>query len=230
MSEAIRLLVADDHALIRAGLTKTLAIEADIKIVGEAEDGQRAIDKALQLKPDVILMDIYMPGRTGLEAMVAIKESLPATRVLILTVSDREDDLFQALRLGAQGYLLKSARIGEVADAVRRTAGGEAMLSPPLAARLIAEFRQKREDVAELSAREKEVLQLVGEGLTNTEIGGRLSLSESTVRTYLERTLDKLHLRNRAEAIVYASRHHLADSRSSSNRARPPQPSLLTTQ
>lgn len=212
MAQVIRVLIADDHAVVRTGLASILAAESDIRIVGEAGDGVEAINKALELKPDVILMDIFMPRRSGLEAMVAIKESLPNARVLILTISEREEDLFQALRFGAQGYLLKSATISEVVDAVRWTAAGEVMLSPHVVAKLVAEFRDKEKasgDELGLSARETEVLSLVGEGLTNTEIGNRLFIGESTVRTYLRRLLEKLHLRNRAEAVAYATRHHL---------------------
>ncbi len=208
MAEPIRVLVVDDHAVVRSGLANILGAESDINIVGEARDGLEAINKALELKPDVILMDIFMPGLSGLEATVAIRQSLPDTRILILTVSEREEDLFQALRLGAQGYLLKSATITEVVEAVRTTAAGEAMLSPHIATRLVAEFRE-RADEPRLSDRETEVLQLVGEGLTNTEIAHRLFIGESTVRTYLHRLLDKLQLRNRAEAVAYATRHHL---------------------
>jgi len=207
MTEVIKVLIADDHPVIRAGLAKILGAESDITIVGEARDGLEAINKALELKPDVILMDIFMPRCSGLEATVAIRQELPDARLLILTISEREEDLFQALRLGAQGYLLKSATITEVAEAVRKTAAGEAMLSPAIAARLVAEFRRKAEDETKLSAREAEVLQLLGEGLTNTEISHRLFISESTVRTHLQRLLNKLHLKNRTEAIGYAIRH-----------------------
>lgn len=206
MAEKIKVLVADDHAVVRAGLATILGEQPDIIIIGEARDGLEAISKALELKPDVILMDIFMPNCTGLDAMISIRESLPDARVLILTVSEHEDDLFRALRFGAQGYLLKSANIDEVADAVRQVASGEAILSPHIATRLVAEFR-KKDDEPKLSARELEVLQLVGEGLTNTRIADRLFISESTVRTYLRRLLDKLHLSHRTEAIAYAVRH-----------------------
>jgi DNA-binding NarL/FixJ family response regulator len=205
MDKAIRVLIADDHAVVRAGLVKILGAEADITIVGEAEDGLEAIGKALELKPDVILMDIFMPRCSGLEATVAIRQKLSDTRLLILTVSDREEDLLQALRFGAQGYILKSASITELADAVRKVAAGEAMLSPHILTQLVAEFREKADEPA-LSAREGEVLQLLGDGLTNTEIANRLFIGESTVRTYLRRLLDKLHLKNRSEAIAYAAR------------------------
>ena len=208
MTEAIRVLIADDHAVVRAGLAKILGAESDITIVGEAKDGLEAIEKALELKPDVILMDIFMPRCSGLEATVAIRQKLADARLLILTVSEREEDLFQALRFGAQGYLLKSATITEVADAVRMIAAGEAMLSPHIITRLVAELREKADEPA-LSTREAEVLQLLGEGLSNTEIANRLFIGESTVRTYLHRILDKLHLKNRAGAVAYATRHHL---------------------
>jgi len=213
MAEEIRVLIANDHALVRTGLNTILGAEPDIKIVGEARDGFEVINKSLELKPDVILMDIFMPGCTGIEAMVTIKESFPSAKVLILTISDHDEDLFKALRFGAQGYLLKGASISEVVDAIRRTAAGEVMLSPRAVARLVAEFRYKEEAAGVelgLSARETEVLRLVGEGLTNTEIAKRLFIGESTVRTYLRRILEKLHLRNRIEAATYAVRHRLS--------------------
>ena len=211
MAEAIKVLIADDHAVVRAGLVSILGAESDIAIVGEARDGLEAIEKALELEPDVILMDIFMPRSNGLEALAAIKQKLADTRVLILTISEREEDLFEALRFGAEGYLLKSATITEVVDAVRRTAGGEAMLSPHIATKLVAEFNNRTHQ-PKLSSREVEVLRLLGEGLTNTEIASRLFISESTVRTHFRRLLDKLHLKNRAEAIVYAARHHLSSN------------------
>ena len=214
MGETIRVLIADDHAVVRAGLATILGAESDIAIVGEAKDGLEAIDRAVELKPDVILMDIFMPRCNGLEATVAIKQKLADARLLILTVSEREEDLLQALRFGAQGYLLKSANITEVADAVRMVAAGEAMLSPHIITRLVAEFREKANGPA-LSDREAEVLQILGEGLTNTEIARRLFISESTVRTYLRRLLDKLQLKNRAEAIAYAARHPMLNSKPS---------------
>lgn len=206
--DQIKVLIADDHPVIRFGLAASLRGEADIAVVGEAVDGVEATEKALNLKPDVVIMDIYMPKRNGLEAMTRIREGLPGVRVLILTVSDGDEELFQALRLGAEGYLLKSSSIGEIAAAVRRTAAGEAVLSPAMSARLVAEFRE-RDNQPRLSEREKEVLRLVGMGLSNSQIASRLFLSESTVRTYMQRLLDKLHLKNRAEATAYAARRHL---------------------
>ncbi len=208
MVDAIRVLIADDHAVVRSGLANILGAEPDIKIVGEARDGLEAIQKAVELKPDVILMDIFMPRCSGLEATVAIRQKLDDVKLLILTISDREEDLFKALRFGAQGYLLKSASITEVVEAVRKTAASEAMLSPDIATKLVAEF-SNRSNKPKLSTRESEILQLLGEGLTNTEIANRLFIDESTVRTHFRRIRDKLHLRNRAEAIAYATRNHI---------------------
>ncbi len=212
MQGKITVLVADDHAVVRSGLAHILRFDPGIKVVGEAKDGIEAVAKSLALKPDVIIMDIFMPGNDDMRAVAAIKERLPSAKVLILTVSDREEDLFQALRLGAQGYLLKSASMDEVVDGVRRTAAGESMLSPSIATRLVAEFH-RNSNGPKLSAREIEVLELLGEGLTNTEISQRLFIGESTVRTYLNRLLTKLHLRNRVEAAAYAARlYHTANS------------------
>ncbi len=211
MAEQIKVLVADDHAVVRAGLATILGEQPDITIGGEAGDGLEATSKVLELKPDVILMDIIMPKCSGIDAMIAIRDRMPDARVLILTVSESEEDLFRALRFGAQGYLLKSANIDEVADAVRKVAAGEAMLSPHIVTRLIAEFRQKT-DEPKLSTREMEVLQLLGQGLTNTQIASQLFISESTVRTYLRRLIDKLHLSHRTEAMAYAIRQGIVAS------------------
>jgi DNA-binding NarL/FixJ family response regulator len=206
----IKVLVVDDHALVRRGLVAALAHATGISVVGQASDGLEAIERAIELKPDVITMDVFMPNCNGLEALISVRERLPDVKVLMLTISDREQDLLDALRFGAQGYVLKSASIGEVVEAVHRTAAGEAMLSPRIISLLVKEFQDKTNDHS-LSEREKEVLLAVGEGLTNTEIAHRLFISESTVRTYLQRLLEKLHLRNRAEAVAYAARRYSAD-------------------
>jgi DNA-binding NarL/FixJ family response regulator len=200
-------MVVDDHAVIRAGLSGVLASEPMFRLVGEAGSSREAQEKAAVLKPDIIVLDMYMPGGTGLEAMLAIKEFLPAAKFVFLTVSDHEDDLFQALKYGAHGYLLKSSSIAEVIHALKLCAEGECALSPKLATRLISEFRRKSDSDIRLSRRELEILDLVGDGLTNFEIAGRLFIAESTVRTHLQRLLEKLHLKNRAEAIAYAQRH-----------------------
>jgi len=207
----IRVLVADDHAVVRGGLISTLQHEMDIEVVGEAADGREAIDKAVELEPDVIIMDIFMPGCGGLEATSALVHRLPQSKVLILTVSDREEDLFQAVKFGARGYLLKSASIDNIVAAVRQIAGGGAIISPYLAGKLLGELRREHPGALPLSVREMEVLRLVGEGLTNRQIADKLFIGESTVKTYLRRLLDKLHLRNRANAIAYAVSHGLVD-------------------
>lgn len=205
--EKIKVLLADDHAVVRSGLSKILELEPSITVVGEATDGLDAISQAEKLKPDIILMDILMPQCSGLEAMTSIHQKLPTTKVLFLTVSDKEEDLFKAIKSGAQGYILKSASVDELLEAVKRTAAGDSMLSPGLASRLFAKFRNKDETDNKLSDREKEVLSLVGKGMTNAEIADRLFIGESTVRTHLQRLLYKLNLRNRAEAIAYMARN-----------------------
>ncbi|OGO21389.1 MAG: hypothetical protein A2144_00265 [Chloroflexi bacterium RBG_16_50_9] len=209
MSEPIRVLVVDDHDVVRTGLACMLDAEADINVIGEASDGFDAIKKILKLKPDVILMDIFMPHCDGLEALKKIHEQLPEAKVVILTVSGRDEDMLQGLKYGAVGYLLKSANIDEIIKAVRMAATGEVVLSPNMTARLVAQFREKAGEPV-LSSRETEILQLLGKGLNNTEIGNRLFIGESTVRTYINRIINKLNLKNRAEAIVYAAHHYLA--------------------
>jgi DNA-binding NarL/FixJ family response regulator len=200
-------MIVDDHAVVRIGLSQVLNADATIHLVGEAADCREAVEKAAFLKPDIILMDMYMPGGSGLEAMLAIKKVLPNVKVVFLTISDHEEDLFQALKYGAHGYLLKSSSISEVVQAVKLCAVGESMLSPRMATRLISEFRQKSESDVKLSRREVEILDMVGDGITNNEIASRLFIAESTVRTHLQRLLEKLHLKNRAEAIAYAQHH-----------------------
>jgi len=216
VAEIVKVLVVDDHAVIRAGIAKILSAETDIKIVGEARDGQEAINRAVELKPDVILMDIIMPRCDGLEALPVIKDRVPGARVLILTVSEHEDDLFQAIRFGADGYLLKGADIDDIVEGIRQVAEGRAIVSPCMAGKLLQEFRKERLTDIQLSPREMEVLTLVGAGLTNREVAERLIVTEGSVKTYLQRILQKLHLKNRAEAIAHATRHPMM-SKSSHN-------------
>jgi DNA-binding NarL/FixJ family response regulator len=214
MANNIRVLIVDDHAIVRSGLLSILSSEDNIKVVGEAADGNEAVAKAAALQPDIILMDIQMPRCTGLEALPIIRGNSPDSKILILTVSAEEQDLFTALKFGAQGYLLKGSSVNEVINAIRRLALGEVILSPQMAGSLVSEFRQRQnnKDEIDLSTREMEVLKLVGDGLTNSEIAEKLFLGESTVRTYLSRILDKLHLRNRAAAVAFATRRGLASN------------------
>lgn len=215
----IRVVVVDDHALFRRGLENVLSGEADIEVVGEAADGVAALAVCAELLPDVVLMDVRMPGLSGIEATRKIREARPETRIVILTVSDDDDDLFGALRAGADGYLLKEVSIGEVADAVRVVARGHSLISPSMASKLFAEYNRlaaraevrQRTDSASLTGRELEVLRLVADGLTNREIAGELYIAENTVKNHVRNILDKLHLHSRMEAVVFAMREKLLD-------------------
>lgn len=205
LTQPIKVLVVDDHPIVRDSLRMSFMDKADMVLAGEAADGLEAEEIALRLRPDVILMDISLPRRGGLESMLAIKEKLPDVKVLVLTASEEEEDLLRAVRFGANGYLSKHVKVGEVVDAVRRVAAGEVILSPRMTAALMEELKRKKDEPA-LSPREQEILGLLGEGLTTVEIANRLYLGEGTVSTYARRLLDKLHLKNRAEAIAYAAR------------------------
>ncbi len=210
MTDAIKVLIADDHPIVRSGLTAALRSRSGIDIVGEARDGLETEEKALQLKPDVVIMDIYMPRRGGLESMVAIKEKLPDVRVLLLTVSEYAEDISRAMRLGADGYILKDTGVEEIIAAVKSVVAGEVVISPRAASLLVRGLRQG-DAPARLTKREQDVLTLVGQGLKNSEIGERLFLSPNTANTYLQRVLHKLHLKNRAAAAAYAARHLRSD-------------------
>ncbi|MDQ6910572.1 MAG: response regulator transcription factor [Actinomycetota bacterium] len=197
--DRIRVLVADDHELFRRGLTMVLEAEEGIEVVGQAGDGQAAVAKVGELTPDVVLMDVRMPGTDGIEATRQICKAFPATRIIVLTVSDEQDDLLDAVKAGATGYLLKEVSIEEVADAVRAVMRGESLLSPALAAELFVELGAVSgpRDQQQLTDHELDVLRRVGLGMTNEEIAGELSLPESEVRGELASILAKLHLRSR---------------------------------
>lgn len=214
----IRVLLADDHTLFREGLAAIIAAQPDFEIVGEASDGLEALVKARQLAPDLILMDITMPGCDGLEATRRIKREMPATTIVILTVRDEDDKLFEAIRSGAQGYLLKSIRSHDMLDMLRRAVQGEAALTPALAGRMLEEFRRLNQcepDLAEgealtLTPREQEVLSLAAEGKSDKEIAEALVLSLHTVKTHMRNILAKLHVSSRYEAAQLARRRGLA--------------------
>lgn len=206
MTEPIKVMIVDDHPVVRNGLRMSLADKPDMTIVGEAADGLEAEKTALEMKPDVILMDISMPRRGGFETLVLIKQQLPQVKVLIMTISEQDADLLQAVRLGADGYLLKTSTMEQINDAIRRVARGESILSAAMTAKLMDELRKKTSGPL-LSGRESEILDLLGEGLTTSQIARRLYLGAGTVGTYVRRLQDKLQLRNRAEAIAYAARH-----------------------
>jgi DNA-binding NarL/FixJ family response regulator len=213
----IRVLVVDDQELFRRGLTMLLNVEDDIEVVGEAADGLAAASLAAATTPDVVLMDVRMPKLTGIEACVAIKDASPSARIIMLTVSDEEADLYEAVKNGASGYLLKDSSIEEVAQAVRVVADGQSLISPSMAIKLLDEFKQMsrpdRDQVStpQVTARELEVLKLVAQGQSNREIGKRLFISENTVKNHVRNILEKLQLHSRMEAVMYAVREKLLD-------------------
>ena len=215
--EPIRVVVVDDQELFRRGLTMLLAVEEDIDVVGEAGDGVAATELAATTVPDVILMDVRMPKRSGIEACLSIKEAAPTARIIMLTVSDEEADLYDAVKNGASGYLLKDSSIDEVAQAIRVVADGQSLISPSMAIKLLDEFKQMsrsdRQQVPSprLTDRELEVLKLVAQGLNNREIAKRLFISENTVKNHVRNILEKLQLHSRMEAVVYAVREKLLE-------------------
>jgi DNA-binding NarL/FixJ family response regulator len=208
----VRVVVADDQALVRAGFVALLQAQQDIDVVGEAEDGEQAVRLAADLTPDVVLMDIRMPGTDGLEATrrIAADPRLRQVRVVVLTTFEVDEYVFEALRAGATGFLVKHTEPAELVRAVRVAAAGEALLSPGVTRRLVAEFaaRARRAPdstrLADLTDREREVMALVAEGLTNDEIAGRLFLSPATARTHVSRILQKLGARDRSQLVVLA--------------------------
>jgi DNA-binding NarL/FixJ family response regulator len=208
----IRVLVADDHALMRDGLRAILDAQEDIEVVGEAEDGVMAVDEAIRLRPDVVIMDIRMPRLDGIEATKRLcGQSERGPRVLVLTTFDMDEYVYEALRAGADGFMLKDTPPSQLAEAVRTIARGEALLAPAVTSRLIERYVSrppsatvKRERFAELTDRELEVLQLLTRGLSNVEIGAQLFLSEATVKTHVTRVLSKLGVRDRVQAVVLA--------------------------
>ncbi|GBD11801.1 Transcriptional regulatory protein LiaR [bacterium HR23] len=210
--ERIRVLLVDDHLLFREGLAGILNAQPDFEVVGEASDGLEAVVKAQELAPDLILMDIMMPGYDGLEATRQIKRMLPATTIVILTVRDDEEKLFEAIKSGAQGYLLKDIRSREMLELLRGAVRGEAAITPALAGRMLEEFRrlsrQASADAVDesvtLTQREQEVLSLVAQGATDKEIAEALSISLHTVKSHMRNILAKLHVSKRYEAARYA--------------------------
>jgi len=204
--EPIRVVISDDHDLFRRGLRMVLEAEDDIAVVAEAADGHEAVARVEELAPDVVLMDVRMPRMGGIEATRQIRHLFPITRIIVLTVSDEEDDLLAAVKAGANGYLLKEVSIEEVAEAVRKVHGGESLLSPPLASKLFAEFSgppkaldDPMTSVARLTEREVAVLKLVALGHDNAQIAGQLAVSESTVRNHVANILTKLQQRSQIE-------------------------------
>jgi DNA-binding NarL/FixJ family response regulator len=214
-----KLLIVDDHVLFREGLRNIIRHWDDFEVVGEASNGVEALQLASQYLPDVILIDIAMPVMNGIEATRAITRELPSVKVVILTMSEEESDLFEALKSGAHGYILKNTPSRRLRDQIHKLLQGEAPLSGVMAAKMMKEFTQDKDRADRpgipkpelLTDREQQVLELVVVGLSNPDIAERLYLSESTVKKYLHNILEKLHLNNRVEAAVYAIREGLVD-------------------
>jgi DNA-binding NarL/FixJ family response regulator len=215
--EPTRVLVVDDQELFRRGLTMLLRAEDGIEVVGEAGDGVEGVALAASTAPDVVLLDIRMPKRSGIEACQEIKEAVPAAKIIMLTSSDEEADLYEAVKSGASGYLLKDSSIDEVAQAVRVVADGQSLISPSMAVKLIDEFKQMSQpdrgqtSTFRLTERELEVLRLVAQGLNNKDIAKKLFISENTVKNHVRNLLEKLQLHSRMEAVLYAVREKIVE-------------------
>lgn len=214
MSDSIRILIVDDHAVVREGLRALIEIQPDLALVGEAADGNEAIHKALALHPDVILMDLVMPRRNGIEAITEIQREAPGTRILVLTSFAEDEKVFPAIKAGALGYLMKDSSPRELLQAIHDVYRGEPTMAPAIARRLIRSLQEPAtaaKTTDPLTERELEVLALVAKGLSNQDIGDRLFISERTVRTHVSNILDKLHLANRTQAALYALREGITD-------------------
>jgi len=216
MEETLRVLLVDDHVLFRSALATLLSSRGGVEVVGEAGDGVQAIELARKTVPDVILMDVYMPTCSGIEAVKVIKGEMPHVRIIMLTVSDVDEDLFEAIKNGAQGYLLKNLEPQQLFDSLEGARRGDAALSGAMMARILAEFRQpgksvttSQEVLEQLTPREFDVLEQVVEGATNSEIAEALDITVNTVKIHLRNILEKLHLRNRIQVAVYAVREGL---------------------
>ncbi|MDX6516978.1 MAG: hypothetical protein QOH73_2644 [Gaiellaceae bacterium] len=216
MAEPIRVLLVDDHAVVREGLRAFLELQDGIEIAGEAADGEEAIAATLELEPDVVLMDLVMPRLDGLAAMRALREQAPAARVIVLTSFLDDDKLMPALRAGAAGYLLKNAEPQELVRAVRAASAGEALLDPVVAARLVETLAAEggSDPLERLTAREREVLVLIGRGFPNKLIARELGVAEKTVKTHVGNVLGKLGVSDRTQAAVLAVRAGVVPERS----------------
>ena len=217
--EKIKILLADDHPLFRSGIKLLLQRQKDIEIVGEASDGAECVKLAKKFEPDMVLLDMNMEGVGGLEALPLLKKEVPNTCVLMLTVSEDADDLVEALKLGASGYLLKNIDTDFLLDSIRRAANGESVMSPQMATNLANAIRSERNvaaadktDVPHLSPRETQIIQLIAKGSSNKEIARSLDIAESTVKIHVQGILRKLNLTSRVQAAIYAIDHNLVES------------------
>ena len=214
----LRIMLVDDHSLFRKGLASLLSTQSGISVVGEASDGNEAIEIAKILKPDLIMMDINMPKRDGLEATREIKKILPDIKIVMLTASEDDQYLFEAMKIGAQGYLLKDLELHQLLDLLNSISKGEAILSSAMATKIFQEFSKGNHNghisesgEEELTERETTILKYVAQGMMNKEIGDTLAISENTVKIHLRNILEKLHLKNRIQAAVYAVRHGIEE-------------------
>lgn len=210
---SLRVVVADDHDLFRRGLTEVLEEEPDIEVVGEARNGQEAVQRAEQLMPDVLYMDLNMPGQGGIEATAYLSQSMPDLKVLVLTVSEDPGDLFQALGVGALGYVLKTATPSDIVDALKQVHQGWVVISPSMAPRFLSDLSRPPDPApspaaaeTHLTLREQEILMQVARGLSNMEIADALLVSENTVKTHIKNILGKLHSKSRSQAVAYAAK------------------------
>jgi NarL family two-component system response regulator LiaR len=211
MPESIRVMLVDDHAVVREGLRTFLELQDGIEVVGEADDGRQGVDRAVELKPDVILMDLVMPVLDGVGAMRELRQRQPRSRVIVLTSFAEDDRLLPAIQAGAAGYLMKNVQPKELARAVRAAHNGEALLDPTVAARLVEAIAQPpgEEPREQLTPREREVLELIGEGYSNKRIALELGVSEKTVKTHVGHVLAKLGVADRTQAALHAVRSGL---------------------
>lgn len=217
MAEMIRLLLADDHNVLRQGMAQVLDAQPDIQVVAQAANGDEALRLVTEHRPHIVLMDINMPGLDGVAAARRITASFPETGVIILTMYRRDDYVFEAIKAGADGYLLKEVELEELLDAIRAVARGEAVIDSAIASRVLDEFRHPRpfreeeETVPELAERDLEILRLLAQGLSNQEIADRLFIAEKTVRNRLSGIFQQLHLENRTQAALYAIQQGIAE-------------------
>lgn len=211
----IRILLVDDHEMVRIGVSTYLKLQNDMEVVGEASDGEEAVEKALALRPDIILMDMVMPKKNGAEATADIMKEWPAAKIIIVTSFLDDDKLYPALEAGAASYILKTSNASRIADAIRQTYAGDTVLEPEVAARMMKQMRTADAPAHEqLTTREMDVLLLLAEGLTNQQIADELFIGLKTVKTHVSNILSKLDVRDRTQAVVYAFNHQLVKPKS----------------